>query len=155
MLRLIKRFDHTLNQDMTAIQSMLKGETPSTPLNFALTSDLQGTLVTHKVVVANQQKRETEVDTLAGIEMSEVDIASLAAKKEAKFVADAKDLIAIEETETVDLEKVLEQEEVLNIEMLEFSKVKAKDKENSLYSLHMYSVLTIFVAKHIPKLAPH
>jgi phosphomannomutase/phosphoglucomutase len=143
MLRLIKRFDHTLNQDMTAIQSMLKGETPSTPLNFALTSDLQGTLVTHKVVVANQQKRETEVDTLAGIEMSEVDIAALAAKKEAKFVADAKDLVAIDETQTLDLEVEPEKEEGLNIEMLEFSNVKAKDKENSLIPAHVFRAYDI------------
>lgn len=143
MLRLIKRFDHTLNQDMSAIQSMLKGETPSTPLNFALTSDLQGTLVTHKVVVANQQKRETEVDTLAAIEMSEIDIAALAAKEEAKFVADTKDVIAVEETDTVDLEKMLEQEEALNIEMLEFSKVKAKDKENSLAPAHIFRAYDI------------
>ena len=144
MLRLIKRFDHTLNQDMSAIQSMLKGETPSTPLNFALTSDLQGTLVTHKVVVANQQKREAEaeVETLAGIEMSEVDIASLAATEEPKYVVDEKDLLSLDsQTVSVDFKKA--KEEAVRVESLEYAKAQMLLKDEVLIPAHIFRAYDI------------
>lgn len=82
MVRLVRKFDHTLNQDMNAIQSMLKGETPATPLNFDLVKDLQGSLNANPVIAASIKKEEkkTELDSLAAIEMTETDINSL--KKE-------------------------------------------------------------------------
>lgn len=82
MVRLVRKFDHTLNQDMNAIQSMLKGETPATPLNFDLVKDLQGSLVSNPVIAASIKKEEkkSELDSLAAIEMTETDINSL--KKE-------------------------------------------------------------------------
>lgn len=82
MVRLVRKFDHTLNQDMNAIQSMLKGETPATPLNFDLVKDLQGSLNANPVIAASIKKEEkkSELDSLAAIEMTKTDINSL--KKE-------------------------------------------------------------------------
>ncbi len=79
MVRLVRKFDHTLNQDMNAIQSMLKGETPTTPLNFDLVKDLQGSLNANPVIAASIKKEEkkSELDSLAAIEMTETDINSL------------------------------------------------------------------------------
>lgn len=79
MVRLVRKFDHTLNQDMNAIQSMLKGETPTTPLNFDLVKDLQGSLNANPVIAASIKKEEkkTELDSLAAIEMTQIDINSL------------------------------------------------------------------------------
>ncbi|MCP5174077.1 MAG: phosphomannomutase/phosphoglucomutase [Moraxellaceae bacterium] len=91
MVRLVKKFDHTLNQDMNAIQSILKGETPATPLNFELTKGLHGTLVSNPVIAASikqEEAKKSELDELASIEgssieMTNVDINSLKKTEEA------------------------------------------------------------------------
>ena len=149
MFRLIKRFDHTLNQDMTAIQSMLKGEKPTTALNFALTQDLQGTLVTHKVVMANQQKRETEAETLASIEqtdieMTAVDMSALSTPVEAVYVADEKDLLSLDsQTASVALNKEVVVEKAPNLDLLEYAASQAKLKEDALVPAHVFRAYDI------------
>jgi len=148
MLRLIKRFDHTLNQDMATIQGMLKGEKPTTALNFALTHDLQGTLVTHKVVMANQQKRETEAETLAGIERTDIEMTavetSLPMPVEAVYVADEKDQLSLDsQTTSVDLNNSSVVEKSPNLELLEFASTQTKQKEYALVPAHIFRAYDI------------
>lgn len=149
MVHFIRRFDKTLNQDMAAIQSMLKGETPSTPLNFALVQDLQGTLVTHKVVVGNQQKRQTEAETLAsietGIEMTAVDVASLAAKAEEKYVAEDKDLVSMAlDNLDLNLDKaVAKKEDIIDLNSLEYSASQIKQQQDSQVPAHIFRAYDI------------
>lgn len=69
MMYFIRKIDHRLNQDMTAIHSMLKGESTTTALNFELTKDLHGTLTANPAIAAKiKPEKKSELDELASIQ---------------------------------------------------------------------------------------
>jgi len=146
MLRLIRKFDHTLNQDMNAIQSMLKGEKPATPLNFELTKDLHGTLVANPVIAATikQEEKKTELESLAEIEMTSVDIADLVKKEEMPaHKYNEADMLSLNTSSIpeVTISPVVEQKVETN--SLEFQKAQLKIAEESAIPKHIFRAYDI------------
>lgn len=145
MIRLVRKFDHTLNQDMNAIQSMLKGEKPTTALNFELTKDLHGTLVSNPVIAATikQEEKKTELDSLAEIEMTSVNVADLAKKEEAVHKYNQADILNLDTASIpeVVIEAEIEQEHEANV--LDFQKAQLKIAEETAIPKHIFRAYDI------------
>jgi phosphomannomutase/phosphoglucomutase len=146
MVRLIRKFDHTLNQDMTAIQSMLKGETPATALNFELTKGLQGTLVSNPVIAASikQEEKKTELDALADIEMTPTDINSL--RKTAPEVApqyDEADMLNLDAATQPVAAKPAKVEAKIDTQSLEYQKMQLQQAAEASVPTHIFRAYDI------------
>jgi len=148
MLRLIRKFDHTLNQDMNAIQSILKGEAPATPLNFELTKGLHGTLVSNPVIAASikqEEAKKSELDELAciessSIEMANVDINSLKKETEAAHQYNESDKVSTDQIANAVEQKA---EQKIEINSLEFQKTQLKLAEGSNIPKHIFRAYDI------------
>lgn len=145
MIRLVRKFDHTLNQDMNAIQSMLKGEKPTTALNFELTKGLHGTLVSNPVIAATikQEEKKTELDSLAEIEMTSVNVADLAKKEEAAHKYNQADILNLDTTNIPEIVIEAEVEEKQQANALEFQKAQLKIAEETAIPKHIFRAYDI------------
>lgn len=150
MIRLVRKFDHTLNQDMTAIQSMLKGEKPATPLNFELTKDLHGTLVANPVIAATikQEEKKSELDQLASIdhqalEMTAVDVNSLKQKQEDVPKYNEADMLSLDSIKDIAPQAVEKVEQKLDTNSLEYQKAQLKLAEETAIPKHIFRAYDI------------
>ena len=146
MIRLVRKFDHTLNQDMTAIQSMLKGETPATALNFELTKGLQGTLVSNPVIAASikQEEKKSELDSLADIEMTPTDINSLAKKDELELPKyDEGDMLSLDAGQALEEPKAAVAEAKIDTQSLEYQKMQLQQAAEANVPAHIFRAYDI------------
>lgn len=145
MVRLVRKFDHTLNQDMSAIQSMLKGETPATALNFELTKGLQGTLTSNPVIAASIKKEEkkSELDSLADIEMTPTDINSLRKKEELELPKyDEGDMLALDAGQE-EQPKAAAVEAKIDTQSLEYQKMQLQQAAEANIPAHVFRAYDI------------